>query len=165
MAKRRVFYSFHYKKDVMRASIIRNIGVIEGNSIVSDNDWEKVKIGGDTAIERWIDDNMNGCSCLVVLIGEDTAKRKWVKYEIEKAWNDGKGVVGIYIHNIIRYDASGYCHQGNNPFDNSFFNRKRLSSYIQCFNPKDDDAYNDIANNLERLVEKAITNRQKSHCS
>ncbi|MCA6072591.1 MAG: TIR domain-containing protein [Endomicrobium sp.] len=30
MRKRRVFYSFHYEKDVMRASTIRNIGVIGG---------------------------------------------------------------------------------------------------------------------------------------
>lgn len=37
---------------------------------------------------------------MVVLIGEDTAKRKWVKYEIKKAWNEGKGVLGIYIHNL-----------------------------------------------------------------
>ncbi|MDR2251725.1 MAG: TIR domain-containing protein, partial [Endomicrobium sp.] len=86
MTKRRVFYSFHYEKDVMRASQIRNIGVIEGNTPVSDNDWETVKRGGDIAIKRWIDDNMSGCSCLVVLIGENTAERKWVRYEIERAW-------------------------------------------------------------------------------
>ena len=29
--KRQVFYSFHYKNDVMRAAQIRNIGAIEGN--------------------------------------------------------------------------------------------------------------------------------------
>jgi hypothetical protein len=28
-----------------------------------------------------------------VLIGENTAERKWVKYEIKKAWNDKKGVL------------------------------------------------------------------------
>jgi hypothetical protein len=32
MEKRRVFYSFHYEKDVMCASTIKNIGVPEGNS-------------------------------------------------------------------------------------------------------------------------------------
>jgi len=41
--KRKVFYSFHYKKDVMRAAQIRNIGLLEGNSPVSDNEWEKIK--------------------------------------------------------------------------------------------------------------------------
>ena len=31
MAKRQVFYSFHYENDVRRAAQIKNIGVIEGN--------------------------------------------------------------------------------------------------------------------------------------
>jgi hypothetical protein len=44
--------------------------------------------------------NLNGRTCLVVLIGSLTARRKWVKYEIEQAWNAGPGVVGIYIHNL-----------------------------------------------------------------
>jgi hypothetical protein len=163
MAKRRVFYSFHYEKDVMRASQIRNIGVIERNTPVSDNDWETVKRGGDIAIKRWIDDNMSGCSCLVVLIGENTAERKWVRYEIE----NGKGVLGIYIHNIkcardVRDGGSGLCHQGNNPFD--YFtlknNGQKLSYYVRCFNPKSYNAYNDISNSLENLVNEAIANRQ-----
>ena len=51
---RRVFYSFHYKNDNWRAATVRNIGVVEGNSPASDNDWETVKKGGDAAIKRWI---------------------------------------------------------------------------------------------------------------
>ena len=39
-------------------------------------------------------------SCVVVLIGSETASRKWVQYEIEQGWKRGKGVVGIYIHNL-----------------------------------------------------------------
>ena len=37
MAKRQVFYSFHYANDVMRVQQIRNIGMVEGNSPVSPN--------------------------------------------------------------------------------------------------------------------------------
>ena len=43
---RRCFYSFHYDVDAWRASQVRNMGVIEGNAPVSDNDWESVKKGG-----------------------------------------------------------------------------------------------------------------------
>ena len=68
--KRQVFYSFHYEPDNWRASIVRNIGVVEGNRIVSDNDWEEVKRGGDAAIKRWIDSNMEYRSCLIVLTHE-----------------------------------------------------------------------------------------------
>lgn len=97
---RKVFYSFHYAKDVFRVQQIRNIGILEGNVPASPNRWEELKLKGDKAVEQWIESNLFGKSCLIVLIGEDTANRKWVKYEIEKAWNDGKGVLGIYIHNL-----------------------------------------------------------------
>ena len=43
MPKRQVFYSFHYKNDVMRVQQIRNIGVIEGNIPVSSNTWEEIE--------------------------------------------------------------------------------------------------------------------------
>jgi hypothetical protein len=98
--KRQVFYSFHYKNDVRRVSQVRNIGALEDNKPVSDNEWEEVKRKGDDNIKKWINDNMNYRSCVIVMVGEETANRKWVKYEIEKAWNDGKGVLGIYIHNL-----------------------------------------------------------------
>jgi hypothetical protein len=42
-------------------------------------------------------------------------QRKWINYEIEKAWNDGKGVLGIQIHrlrNIKRLQSP----RGRNPF-------------------------------------------------
>jgi hypothetical protein len=151
--KRKVFYSFHYEKDAMRAAAIRNIGVLEGNTPVSDNEWEQVKAGGDKAIEKWIDDSMKNCSCIVVLVGEETANRKWVQYEIRKAWSDGKGIVGIYIHNI-KCPRSGFSQKGNNPF--VILN----STNVECFEPDTADAYNDIAKNLERWVESAIKKRQ-----
>ncbi|HBS44085.1 MAG TPA: hypothetical protein DEA91_05740, partial [Paenibacillus sp.] len=94
---RKAFYSFHYKPDNWRASQVRNIGAIEGNSSISDNDWEEVEKGGDKAIQDWIDKQLKGRSCTIVLIGEKTAGRKWIKYEIKKSWNQSKGVLGIYI--------------------------------------------------------------------
>lgn len=43
-------------------------------------------------------------SCLVVLVGSTTSERKWVKYEIAKAYEMKKGIVGIYIHNLENKD-------------------------------------------------------------
>ena len=97
---RKVFYSFHYNPDNWRASQVRNIGAIEGNQPAKDNDWETITKGGDKAIEKWIADQMSGRSCVVVLIGAGTANRKWINHEIVKGWNDGKGVLGIYVHNL-----------------------------------------------------------------
>ena len=102
---RKAFYSFHYKPDNWRASQIRNMGVIEGNSPVSDNDWESITAGGDEKIKQWIDGQLSGKSVAIVLIGSGTAGRKWIKYEIEKAWSNGKGLLGIYIHNLKNQDG------------------------------------------------------------
>ena len=76
MARKQIFYSFHFDNDVMRVQQIRNIGVIEGNAPVSANDWESIKKKGDSAVEKWIDDNMKYKSCVVVLVGEETAKEE-----------------------------------------------------------------------------------------
>ena len=59
---RRVFYSFHYIPDCSRAAQVRNMGVLDGNQPASDNDWEAVKKGGDAAIKKWIDGQLDGKS-------------------------------------------------------------------------------------------------------
>lgn len=155
--KRQIFYSFHFDNDVMRVQQVRNIGALEDNKPVSANDWEKIKRSGDTAIEKWIDDNMKYRSCLVVLVGEKTSERKWVKKEIRKAWNSKKGVVGIYIHNL-KDPKTGKCNKGKNPFDLFTLKngQKKLSKYVKCYDPDSNDAYNWIAKYLESAVEEAI---------
>ena len=88
-------------------------------------------------------------SCVVVLVGEETANRKWIQYEIRKAWEEGKGLVGIYIHNI-NCPRNGKSKKGENPFEQFTFNNgTKLSSVVKCHNPQSDDAYNDIAANIE----------------
>jgi hypothetical protein len=139
MAKRKTFYSFHYNNDVFRVQQIRNIGALEDNKPVSANEWETVKKGGNEAIEKWIDDNMKYRSCIVVLIGEETASRPWVNYEIKKAWGDGKGLLGIYIHNL-KDPNSGKCNKGINPYDQFTFkdNNGNIKT-IPCKNPSPND--------------------------
>ena len=109
---RKAFYSFHYIPDNWRASQVRNMGAIEGNIPVSDNDWEEITKGGDKAIQKWIDGQINGKSCAIVLIGTNTAGRKWIKYEIKKSWNDGKGVLGIWLFRSI---SSAFVHATFSP--------------------------------------------------
>jgi len=155
MSQRKIFYSFHFDNDVMRVQQVRNMGVVEGNTPVSPNAWEEVKRKGSTAIETWIDDNMKGKSCVVVLIGTDTHKRPWVKYEIEKAWKDGKGLLGIYVHNL-NCPNNGKCVKGTNPFDAIQFTRGGTVIVPKVYDPKASDAYNDIASNLSAWVEAAV---------
>lgn len=159
MAQIPVFYSFHFDADVMRVQLIRNIGAIDDNKPVSNNDWEEVRRKGSTAVRHWIDDNMKYRRCVVVLIGRQTAERPWVRYEIEKAWNDRKGLLGIYVHNV-KCPNTGKCAKGVNPFDYVKAGASRLSSVITCHDPNPLDAYNDIRNNLERWVQTAIDQRK-----
>lgn len=162
MAKRQIFYSFHYKNDVMRVQLVRNIGALEDNKPISPNDWEEVKAKGDKAVEEWIENNMSYRSCVVVLVGEETANRPWVKYEIQKAWDDGKGLLGVYIHNL-NCANNGTCKKGPNPFDQfTIEGGLKMSSVVNCYNPDSSDAYNDIRTNLEDWIEDAIKNKNKS---
>ena len=157
--KRQVFYSFHFDNDVMRVWQIRKMGAIEGNEPVAPNNWEQIK-RSEYAVKKWIDDNMKYKSCVIVLVGSETASRKWVDYEIRKAWNEGKGLFGIYIRNL-KDPITGTCRKGANPFDNVLMrNGQRLSSLVSCYDPNSWDAYNDIAKNLENWVEEAISTRE-----
>lgn len=162
---RKVFYSFHYKPDNWRVSQVRNIGTIEDNKPAKDNDWETVTKGGDAQIEKWIAEQMNGRSCTVLLIGKETANRKWINHEIIKTWNDKKGIVGIYIHNLK--DVNGnQTSMGSNPFDFiNFENGTKLSSKVKAYNPPYTDSkqvYNYIAENLESWIDEAIRIRNNN---
>jgi len=154
-----VFYSFHFDNDVFRVQQIRNMGMIDGNEPVSPNDWEAIRRTGDPAIESWIDDNMKYKRCVVVLIGSGTANRKWVKYEIKKAWVEKRGLLGIYIHNL-RCPRSGICPKGANPFDNWNVGNQSMSSLVQCYDPSGRDAYGEISRNLQNWVSSAIGQAQ-----
>lgn len=163
---RKVFFSFHYQPDCVRASQVRNIGVVEGNPSATDNDWETVARGGDPAIQKWIDNQLSGRSCTIVLIGKDTAGRKWINYEIEKSWNGSKGVFGIYIHNLKNFSGVQTT-MGSNPF--SGFNLKNgtvaLSSVVKAYNPPfsdSKDVYKYISDNLESWIEEAIRIRNQN---
>lgn len=163
---RRVFYSFHYKPDNWRASQVRNMGVIEGNRPCSDNDWESITQGGDEKIKKWIAEQLDGKSCAVVLIGANTAGRKWINHEIVKAWNEKKGVVGVYVHNLQDSDTKQST-KGSNPFASIKYgdSGKMLSVIAKAYDPPyttSTSVYNHIKENLETWVEEAITIRNNN---
>lgn len=157
---RKVFFSFHYDPDKWRASQVRNMGALEGNVPCSDNDWEAVKKGGEAGIKKWIAGQLSGRLCAVVLVGADTASRKWVIYEIQEAWNANKGVVGVRIHNL-KDQQGNHAAKGANPFDQLTLQNgtKRLSSIVKLYDPPgwaSTDVYAHIKDNLADWVEEAI---------
>lgn len=158
---RRAFYSFHYNPDNWRASQVRNMGVVEGNKPATDNDWETITSGGDSAIKKWISEQLDGKSVAIVLIGTNTAGRKWIKYEIQKAWDDKKGVLGIFVHNLKDKDAN-QSSKGGNPFDDLTVEGKTMSSVVKAYDPPystSTSVYDHIKTNLGDWIEAAITIR------
>ena len=158
--KRQVFYSFHYNPDNWRASQVRNIGVVEGNKPAPDNDWETIAKTGDEAIKRWIKEQMKYRSCTVVLVGKETANRKWINHEIVESWNAGMGVVGIYVHGLKNHEQY-ITEQGSNPFDFITFgdSGKKLSAIVKCYNPQGSNSkerYDWISQYISDAVEEAV---------
>jgi len=116
---RRVFFSFHYERDIWRASQIRNSWVTkpdrEDAGFWDAASWEEVKKKGEEAIKRWINNQLEGTSVTVVLIGTETSEREYVQYEINQSWDRDNGLIGIYIHNIR--DQKGRTDiKGKDPF-------------------------------------------------
>lgn len=163
---RRCFYSFHYQPDNWRAAKVRNIGKIEGNQPAADNDWETISGKGDQAIKNWIDAQMHGRSCTVVLVGTNTAGRKWINHEIVQSWNAGMGVVAIHINGIKDKDGLTSA-RGANPLDSIKIGGtdKKLSSVAKCYSPGGStsaERYSWISQHIENAVAEAVAIRKKS---
>lgn len=116
---RKVFYSFHYKRDSQRAAQVRNSHVIANSDqygVIDSVEWEKIEREGEEAIKRWINEQLKYTSVTAILIGAETANREWVQYEIERSWERGNGLVGVRIHNVKDLDGKTDS-AGRNPLD------------------------------------------------
>ena len=105
---RKVFFSFHYQRDLWRVNVVRNSGAIEGVSAAGFHDaslWEETKRKGDAAVKKFIDSSLDGTTVTVVLIGAETANRKYVSYEVEQSVARRNGILGIRINSIKDKDG------------------------------------------------------------
>jgi hypothetical protein len=113
----RTFFSFHYERDVWRASVVRKSSQLKQSIApewIEASIWESAKTTGASALQKLIDHALVGTTVTAVLIGAQTSKRRWVKYEIDESVERGNGLIGIYIHNIK--DRYGYTdYKGTNP--------------------------------------------------
>jgi hypothetical protein len=106
MMAKTVYYSFHYERDVHRVQLVRNINALEGQPLLNSQKWEEVRSQGADAIAAWIDEQMKYKRTVIVLIGRQTASREWVIYEIEKAWEDKKPLLGVRIHGLSSFGTT-----------------------------------------------------------
>ena len=157
---RRMFFSFHYERDIWRAGQVRNSWVTQDREAAGFWDaasWEEIKKKGQEAIKRWIDKQLEGTSVTVVLIGAETNNRKYVDYEIEQSRKRSKGLLGVYIHNLK--DRSGDRDtKGKNPFDYWYTTvngqEKYYSSIYSTYDWVNDDGYDNLGDWVEKAAKK-----------
>jgi hypothetical protein len=119
---RKIFFSFHYE-DVksFRVNVVRNSNIIKrgnaGNVFSDGSLWEEAKSKTKKNLHSLIENvGLHDTSVTAVLIGSNTFERPFVRYELIKSFELGKGLLGIHINRIRSKD--GYiCAKGKNPFD------------------------------------------------
>lgn len=117
---RHVFFSFHYKRDIFRANVVRNSWVAKGGEYAAEyrdfSMWESARTRDDDRLASMIKRALHGTSVTVVLIGAETASRYWVQHEIQESWVRGNGLLGVYIHGIADMRDGRRTRRGTNPF-------------------------------------------------
>lgn len=158
---RRVFFSFHYERDVRRIQQVRSSWVVrakgEAQPFYDAAEFEEAKkrAGG---IEKWIEEQLKGTSVTVVLFGYKTYEREWVRHEIKRSYELGKGMLAIDIHKV-KDPQSGTDFAGRNPL--SYWNVEKagrkvsMSDLYACYDWVDDDGYNNIEAWIEAAAQAA----------
>jgi hypothetical protein len=96
---RRVYFAFDYQ-DVFSVNQIRRSGEFIDVAVAGFTDasqWEKLKQKDDVVIIKAIDDSLRNTSVTVVCVGDRTASRRWVKYELAASAARGNGLLGVYL--------------------------------------------------------------------
>lgn len=161
------FVSFHYQRDYWRVQQILKIGALDKLNLLPAQDWETVKRRGDAAVREWIDEQMKYKQAVVVMIGAETASRKFVQYEIQRAWRIKKPLLGIYIHGL-KDSNQATDRRGANPFSQFGFSDsdKSFADYVPVYDPADyavsanpssADVYRAIAVNLKTWVDRGYS--------
>jgi len=144
---RRAFFSFQFSEDNWRANVVRNSWVTQDridSGFFDSAAWEEVKKKTETEIKKWINGQMNGCSVTVVLVGSKTCKSKWVKYEIERSIEVGKGLLEIDISKIKNKD-------GNTSTKGDWM----LSSSYKDYKWNNDNGYENMGDWIEKAAKDA----------
>ncbi|QIO68163.1 TIR domain-containing protein [Rhizobium leguminosarum] len=152
---RKVFFSFHYERDVRRIQQVRQSWVIREHGAAppfydkAEFEDAKARVGG---IEKWIEAQLSGCSVTAVLFGRETYDRPWVKHEIKRSYQLRMGILAIDIHSV-RDPLTGTDQQGRNPLEHwstpdgtSFTSKYRTYDWVR------DDGYNNIGAWIERAA-------------
>ncbi|TIW49751.1 MAG: TIR-like domain-containing protein [Mesorhizobium sp.] len=157
MTVRKVFFSFHYERDVRRIQQVRQSWVVRERGAAvpfydkAEFEEAKRRAGG---IKQWIDEQLHGCSVTAVLFGRETYDREWVRYEIKKSYEQRMGILAIDIHNV-KDPLTGVGAPGRNPLEYWKVDGRPMSSMYRTYDWIRDDGYNNIASWIETAARAA----------
>ncbi|MEZ0542546.1 TIR domain-containing protein [Fibrella arboris] len=112
-SKRRHFFISHHHKDDEQVSNLTKLlsgrGFDVRNSSVrmkpeNQRRMDEKKVS-NKVIERILRMKISWAGTVVVLIGKDTHSRPWVNWEIDKANEQGKRIVGVYLRGGTEVDV------------------------------------------------------------
>jgi hypothetical protein len=154
---RRVFFSFHFKRDSFLVGQVRNSwlgnAAFAGQPYLDKAQWESIERQGDRAVQNWIDSQMKGTSVTVVLIGSETLQRRWVKYEIDKTLERGAGLIGVSLTgmtNIDRVVEYKSCSIAGTPFET-----KKYGSSYPVYNWSSDNGRQNLGMWIQQAAVRA----------
>lgn len=155
---RRVFFSYHFDRDFWRANQVRQSWVAKPNreaaGFFDAADQEEVKRSSDEAIKRWIDSQLEHTSVTAVLIGRETASRKYVRYEIERSFERGNALLGIRIHGL-RNREGRTTSPGDNPLSDYLVKTEAGKVRLSDIYPTYDWSYDHGRQNLSNWIQEA----------
>jgi len=144
---RRTFFSFHYQPDIWRVWNVRNSWVVNDSEQISDgfldgSVFEASRRESPDALKRFLREGLKNSSVTCVLVGSETSKRRWVRFEIVQSILKGNGLLSVDIHNVQNKDRQTSV-QGVDPLSQIGLYKTDSGIYFAEFNSGKWEAYSD----------------------
>jgi hypothetical protein len=118
--KRKAYFAFRFE-DIMRVNNVRKAWCIDHpdsptmRSFRDRSIWGKSKAQEPESLKALMRDAVIHSSAICVLVGTNTWKGRWVKYEIARAVADGRGLLAVHINGLNHHQRRTPDTRGNNP--------------------------------------------------
>jgi hypothetical protein len=134
--KRKAFFSFSFA-DIMRVNVVRNAwkvghpdSLVGGRSFYDSSLWERRQLEDPETVKRLIREGVGYTSAVCVLVGTETALRRWVRYEIARAVIDNRGLLAVHLNGIRHHKLLIPHARGPNPLASMAVGKVQPDSWL-----------------------------------
>lgn len=155
----RVFLSYHFGADYWRVAQIRRHLLtdesVEIEAILAEATWDELTKEGHSAVQTFIENQLQRVSVALILFGTETSTREWVRYEVMRSHQLGIGLIAIDIHGIRGQDGRA-AEPGLNPLALWQVEIDGKQNTFADIYPTYDWVADDGPNNISRWVAEAV---------